>query len=58
MSEGDPAAGGFAFVVSVFRAGQWCGDKDEDGKVGGKGVVLLVRGEGKEDQNKCGEDCQ
>ena len=56
VGEGDPAAGGFVFGVGVFGAGEGGGDEDQEREVGGEGVVLLVGGEGEEDQDEGGEE--
>ena len=54
VGDGDPAAGGAVFRVGGFGAGEGCGDEDEEWEVGGEGVVLLIGGDGEEDQDECG----
>ena len=58
VSEGDPAAGGFFCVVGGFGAGESCGEEHQEREVGGEGVVLLIGGEGEEEEDEGGEDCE
>ena len=42
----------------VFGAGERGGDEDQEREVGGEGVVLLIGGEGEEDEDERGEEAE
>ena len=58
VGDGDPEARGFVFGVDVFGVCECYGDEDQDREVGGEGVVLLVGGEGEEDEDERGEEAE
>src|ERR1700733_3632642 len=47
-----PAAGRLVFVVEALGAHEGGAEEDEEWEIGGEGVVLLVGGDGEEDQDE------